>query len=66
MQIATVPALTTLDKAGLPNRSALLNEACDLLLARDGAEALRNFDGIFFVYAGERVQTQRGCSKNGC
>src|SRR5205807_7556892 len=45
--------------SALPNRSTLLNEACDLLLARD-RDALRGFDGLFFVYAGERVPTQRG------
>jgi M6 family metalloprotease-like protein len=42
------------------NRTALLTEALDKLLARDGKEALNNFDGIFFVYAGDRVQTSRG------
>ena len=28
--------------------------------ARDGKDALKDFDGIFFLYAGERVQTNRG------
>ncbi len=42
------------------NRTALLSEAVDKLLARDGAKALDGFDGIFFLYSGNRVQTQRG------
>ncbi len=41
-------------------RNALLGEALDKLLARDGKEALRDFDGLFFLYAGERVQANRG------
>jgi M6 family metalloprotease-like protein len=45
---------------GVPNRTALLTEAIDKLLARDGKEALKDFDGLFFVYAGERV---RGASR---
>jgi M6 family metalloprotease-like protein len=40
--------------------SPLLTEALDLLLAREGKEALRDFDGIFFVYAGSRFPTNRG------
>ncbi len=43
-----------------PAKTALLSEALDKLLARDGKECLDNFDGIFFLYAGERVQTNRG------
>src|SRR5262249_51798571 len=42
------------------NRTALLTEALDKLQARDGADALEGYDGIFFMYAGGRVQTQRG------
>jgi M6 family metalloprotease-like protein len=42
------------------NKTALLGEAIDKLLERDGAGALKAFDGIFFMYAGTRVQTQRG------
>lgn len=45
---------------GSPNRTAVLGEALDKLLARDGKEVLKDFDGLFFVYAGERVQTNRG------
>ncbi len=42
------------------NRTALLGEALDKLLERDGKEALKDFDGIFFMYAGGRIQTVRG------
>lgn len=42
------------------NRYALLTEAMDKLLERDGKDALKDIDGIFFMYAGNRVQTQRG------
>jgi M6 family metalloprotease-like protein len=38
----------------------LLNEALDLLTKRDGTEALKDFDGVFYVYAGERINTNRG------
>ena len=39
------------------NRTVFLHEALDRLLARAGKEALREFDGLVFVYAGERVQS---------
>jgi M6 family metalloprotease-like protein len=42
------------------NRAALLTEACDQLVKRDGDDCLKDFDGIFFLYSGNRVQTQRG------
>ena len=42
------------------NRFALLNEGLDKLLAREGEHALDGFDGIYFIYAGARVQTNRG------
>ncbi len=38
----------------------LLAEALDKLLERDGADALKDYDGIYFLYAGNRVQTRRG------
>ncbi len=38
------------------NRSALLTETLDKLLGRDGKEALKEFDGIVFLYAGGRVR----------
>src|SRR5205807_170314 len=46
--------------AGFGDRTALLAEALDKLLARDGADALKDIDGLFFLYAGERVRTNRG------
>jgi M6 family metalloprotease-like protein len=45
---------------GPRTRSALLTEALDKLLARDGAEALKGFDGLFFLYAGASYRTNRG------
>ena len=38
-------------------KSVLLNEAMDLILARDGKDALDGYDGFFFLYAGERFPT---------
>lgn len=35
-------------------KSAFLTEILDTLLAREGATALREFDGLAFIYAGER------------
>ncbi len=46
--------------AASASRFAMFTEALDLLLARDGKDALREFDGLFFAYAGPRVPTQRG------
>jgi M6 family metalloprotease-like protein len=42
------------------SRFAMFTESLDLVLARDGKDALQGYDGLFFVYAGPRVQTQRG------
>jgi M6 family metalloprotease-like protein len=41
-------------------KDVLLGEAIDKLSERDGGDVLKNFDGIFFMYAGKRFQTQRG------
>ena len=38
----------------------MLPEALDKLVAREGKNALEDFDGVAFIYAGERVQTSRG------
>ena len=38
-------------------KAVLLNEAMDLILARDGKDALDGYDGFFFIYAGERFPT---------
>lgn len=40
-------------------KEVLLGEAVTKLLARD-KDALKDFDGLFFLYSGNRVQTQRG------
>jgi M6 family metalloprotease-like protein len=43
-----------------PRKSALLTEALDKLLEREGKDALKDFDGIFFMFAGGRAQSARG------
>ncbi len=42
------------------NRMALLTEALDKLLAREGKDALKDFEGIIYVYGGPRMQVARG------
>jgi M6 family metalloprotease-like protein len=42
------------------NRMALLTEALDKILARDGKDALKDFDGVIFLYSGGRMQVARG------
>jgi M6 family metalloprotease-like protein len=42
------------------NRMALLTESLDKVLARDGKDALKDFDGVFFLYAGPRYPAPRG------
>lgn len=46
--------------SGTSNKTAVLVEAIEKLTTRDGKEALNDFDGFIFIYAGERVQTNRG------
>ena len=48
--------------SGTSNRekTALLTEAMDKLLTKNGKDSLKDYDGVFFIYAGERVQTTRG------
>lgn len=41
-------------------KNALIGEALDKIAARDGKDALKDFDGVFIQYAGDRVQTNRG------
>ncbi|HEX8916039.1 MAG TPA: M6 family metalloprotease domain-containing protein [Humisphaera sp.] len=38
----------------------LLNEGLELLQKREGADVIKGFDGFLFLYAGGRVQTNRG------
>ena len=45
---------------GTSQQGVLLSEALDKLYERDGKDALDGFDGLFFLYAGDRVQTNRG------
>jgi len=35
-------------------RQALLNEAMDKIIARDGKDAFKNLDGVFYVYSGSK------------
>jgi M6 family metalloprotease-like protein len=46
--------------SGTSNKTAVLVEALDKVAKRDGAEALKDFDAFLFIYAGERVNTNRG------
>jgi M6 family metalloprotease-like protein len=41
-------------------KSSLLTEAMDKYAAKNGKDALKDFDGVFFLYAGSPVQTTRG------
>ena len=41
-------------------KTALLTEALDLYTKANGKDALKEYDGIFFIYAGRRVDTSRG------
>lgn len=47
---------------GVPgsSRTALLTEALDKLLARDGKDALKDYDGLIYIYAGGRMNVARG------
>jgi M6 family metalloprotease-like protein len=51
---------TTGTGATAGEKTKLLTEALDLYTKKHGKESLNNFDGIFFLYAGSRVQTNRG------
>ncbi|MEX2214405.1 MAG: M6 family metalloprotease domain-containing protein [Phycisphaeraceae bacterium] len=42
------------------NKSPLLIEAMEKLLERDGKDALNDFDGVYYMYAGDRFRTSRG------
>jgi M6 family metalloprotease-like protein len=46
--------------SGTSNRSALPSEAIDKLLAREGRDALNDFDGVFVIYAGSAIRTNPG------
>ena len=42
------------------DRNVFFKEAMDKLLEREGKEALKDFDGVFFIFAGGRMQVARG------
>jgi M6 family metalloprotease-like protein len=42
------------------DRSVFFKEAMDKLLEREGKDALKDFDGVFFIFAGGRLQVARG------
>lgn len=46
--------------SGTANKTVPLVEALEKLATRDGKEALQDFDGLAFIYAGARVNTNRG------
>ena len=41
-------------------KAALLTEAMEKLVAREGKDALKEFDGVFFIFAGDRFPAARG------
>ncbi len=45
---------------GTGGDSILLSEVLDKFLVREGKEALKDFDGLCFIYSGGRIQTNRG------
>jgi M6 family metalloprotease-like protein len=45
---------------GTSNKSVVLEEALGKVTARDGKEAFKDLDGFLFLYAGDRVRTNRG------
>jgi M6 family metalloprotease-like protein len=46
--------------SGTSNKTGLPLEALEKVAARDGKDAFKGFDGFLFLYAGERIQTNRG------
>ncbi|OWK37461.1 PDZ domain-containing protein [Fimbriiglobus ruber] len=46
--------------SGTSNKTAVLVDALEKLIARDGEKALDGFDALAFVYAGDRYRTNRG------
>lgn len=45
---------------GSRQKTALLSETLDKYLEKNGKDALKDYDGVFFLFAGGRVQTTRG------
>jgi M6 family metalloprotease-like protein len=46
--------------SGTSNKTGLPLEALEKVAARDGKDAFKGFDGYLFLYAGERIPTNRG------
>jgi M6 family metalloprotease-like protein len=46
--------------SGTTSITAVLVEALEKVVARDGQDALKDFDGVLFVYAGETIRGNRG------
>ncbi len=46
--------------SGTSNKTAMLTDTLSKLHGRDGKDALKEFDGIAFIYAGERYRTNAG------
>jgi M6 family metalloprotease-like protein len=46
--------------SGTSNKTGLPLEALEKVAARDGKDAFKDFDGFLFLYAGDRIQTNRG------
>jgi M6 family metalloprotease-like protein len=46
--------------SGTTNITAVLVEALEKVVARDGKEAFNDFDGLMFLYAGDQVRGNRG------
>lgn len=51
---------TTGSGTSTKEKQALLTEALGLVTKKGGKEALKEYDGVFFIYAGGRVETTRG------
>jgi M6 family metalloprotease-like protein len=46
--------------SGTTNKTGVLVEALEKVVARDGKDAFEGFDGFLFLYAGDRVNGNRG------
>ena len=46
--------------SGTGNKTALPIEALEKIVARDGKDVFKGFDGFLFLYAGERINTNAG------
>ena len=51
---------TTGSGTSTKEKTALLTESLELFTKKAGKDALKDFDGVFFIYAGGRVNTTRG------